>query len=480
MGAVVRWPAWGLALSAVLVAACRAILGDLDECKVDADCPVASDPLICSSGLCVRGNPRCSVVGPQTRDAVRIGMLVQLTTANGQPLDRGVNRRNVVELALRQLNPPVRQGVRGRPLQAIVCDTSGDPAQASALASYLADRGVPAILSGSSRETLSAATVTTSRGILLMSTSATSPEITALRASVSPRGPRLVWRTAPSDEHQARVMASEIAGETDAGTDGSAPFDRVALVGPEVDPYVQGIVSEFGKSYAGSSGAYLYEASKVREKVTDALTYATGGATAGTVVVIAQPEEAANIVSTGAEIKPRYGRWFFTDSSKSTQLLNRDLVDRAGLVGARGTVPSTENPGEAYTYFRQMYVNVYPNSDPATVGFLPNTFDAVMLIAIATDWAASEGITGTRIADGLGRLSATEHPPIALTPLRYNEITSALARGEMINVEGASGALDFDPTVGQAPGNIEVWTIRNDDAGLPRFETLRVVAPQPR
>jgi branched-chain amino acid transport system substrate-binding protein len=140
------------------------------------------------------------------------------------------------------------------------------------------------------------------------------------------------------------------------------------------------------------------------------------------------------------------------------------------LEGARGTAPATATNTAAFQWFDQQFVHAY-GQDPLNVA---NTFDAAMLPAVAAGFAtqANRSLDGPTLAKALTMVSDPSGMSIPLDPLNFNMATSELASGSAINIEGASGPLDFDPSTGEAPGAIEVWTVA--DGG---FSTLAVVSP---
>jgi hypothetical protein len=100
-------------------------------------------------------------------------------------------------------------------------------------------------------------------------------------------------------------------------------------------------------------------------------------------------------------------------------------------------------------------------------------FDAAMLLMVAADYATVPGRTldGTTLAHALTHVS-DGGTAIPLIPPNFDQAVSALEAGQDIKVSGASGSLAFDITTGEAPAQIEVWTVA--DGG---FVTLEVVNP---
>jgi hypothetical protein len=100
-----------------------------------------------------------------------------------------------------------------------------------------------------------------------------------------------------------------------------------------------------------------------------------------------------------------------------------------------------------------------------------NTFDAAMLVAVGAAWADGHGgLSGANLARGLTLLSAPDAGPTPLEPTNLTTIVGRLNGGTPVNVEGASGNLDFDSSTGTAPGPIEIWQVA-PDGGLVTIAT---------
>ncbi len=108
---------------------CHAVIGSLDECAADGDCAPRGLGLLCQNRLCVDVG-RCTVLGSSAPDALTIGLVLPLTVDGTTPGDNAPHWRNAVALAIDQLNPPVRQGVGGRALRVLTCDSTQSPAVA--------------------------------------------------------------------------------------------------------------------------------------------------------------------------------------------------------------------------------------------------------------------------------------------------------------------------------------------------------------
>ncbi|GAK52193.1 extracellular ligand-binding receptor [Candidatus Moduliflexus flocculans] len=113
------------------------------------------------------------ISGCQNQKPIRIGVSFELTGKNG---NLGVQARNGVELAVETLN--AAGGIQGRPIQLVIRDDQGMPEQAKAVDRELINEGVVAIIGHiTSAQTLAAYSVTEQAGIVLISPTASSPEL---------------------------------------------------------------------------------------------------------------------------------------------------------------------------------------------------------------------------------------------------------------------------------------------------------------
>ena len=108
--------------------------------------------------------------------------------------------------------------------------------------------------------------------------------------------------------------------------------------------------------------------------------------------------------------------------------------------------------------FVARYSELY--SEMVTRTYSPNSsYDAFYLVAYATLALGSEPVTGTALARAIGRLL----PPGRLIDVGPSEIFDALntlKAGENIDLNGATGRLDFDLETGEAPVDFAVLCVR--------------------
>jgi branched-chain amino acid transport system substrate-binding protein len=457
--------ALGLGLLAVSLGGCSLWVGGFEECAADTDC---RDGRVCRERYCVidpvpEGCGRVEGAA-DAPGVITLGATLPLTSG-GQTDQSEVMGLNALLLALEEVNQ--RDGVGGRRFALHVCDTRGEGDRIRAQAAWLADQqGAPAIITSGSGHTLAASAETIGRGVLLISATATSPELTTLpdshQGSVG-----LVWRTAPSDAIQGAVVADILLNDA-----AYASVQRVGLL-YLFDPYGQGLASVLLEAFEGTSRTLLpipYD----RGAAVDAAVNQLDAFDPDLTILVGFPDDltrALNLAAGKPNLGPSAGhQWFFTDSAKDPQLISGTTTP-GQLEGSLGTAPA-QGAGSAYAQFRASFQTRY-GADPGQFSFTAHSYDALYLLALGSAFAVGEdgqgAVTGVRIAQGLTKLSAGT--TLQLRPTDLTPAKGALQRGESINVVGASGNLDFDPATGEAPSPIEVWRVVGD--GFQTVESAR-------
>lgn len=116
------------------------------------------------------------LVSCTAKEPIRVGFVAQLT---GVQAELGVQERNGVQLAVEEIN--AAGGVAGRPIELIVQDDLGTPEGAQAADRELIDAGVVAIIGhATSGQTIAGLAVTNPAHVVMLSPTATSPELSGL------------------------------------------------------------------------------------------------------------------------------------------------------------------------------------------------------------------------------------------------------------------------------------------------------------
>jgi serine/threonine-protein kinase len=363
----------------------------------------------------------------------------------------------------------------GHPLAIVACDDSVDPARA---ARHLVDDvRVPAVIGfRTSQEVIDLATsMFIPRGVLAIAALNTSPIITHLP---HPRGePRMVFRTtyssaatvAPVAMLISDVLEPEIRGLPRALRRGDAL--RVALVRQD-DPAGVGFADAFFRAlrFNGRSAlengenyrefAYPYDGNRQPnfEQVTEGLlSFAPH-------VIVHFGVDAALLRMT----EPLERRW--SQSAWRPRYVrpigpNPALLAFAGQSAERRHrffwITSTSMT-QANARFVTRYSDVYPGF---TRTYSPSeSYDAFYLLAYTTYALGQEPVTGRSLARMIARLL----PPGPLIDVGPNEIfdgLNALAAGAHIDLNGATGPLDFDLDTGEAKIDFAIVCARAEPDG---------------
>jgi branched-chain amino acid transport system substrate-binding protein len=125
-----------------------------------------------------------------------------------------------------------------------------------------------------------------------------------------------------------------------------------------------------------------------------------------------------------------------------------------------GTAPA-QGTGLAFNSFRDRFLGRYGKS-PEGYAYTSNAYDAMYLMALGAAYSQSttNAVTGPKMAEGLTKVSAASGEATPITS--FNSLATELVAGRSVNVEGASGKLDFDAN-GEAPAPVELWQVTSGE-----------------
>lgn len=462
------------ALVALLLVGCTATRFDRRDCRETAECRAAFGiGWVCQDdGFCLQEAPpaRCEATQPEmlfegdeSTDRIVIGTLVDQSLATHRA------RANAVRLAVIDANNA--GGVDGRRFGLVVCDIQqsfmGDELNrneaAVAMGQYLEEVvGVPVIVGApGSGETQSVFQSTTS--VVLISPSSTSPALTTLEAvPASDELPGRLWRTAPTDEEQARQIQRDMdaRGVTDA------------FVVAQTGAYGDGLVSLLGNDTRTAISIRFSTAGTL----SNALNVVADEADVEEIVFISSDTSDAVSFLTAAVEDPRLdGKTFMlTDAAANEDLLTgiaalspdqaTSLIDRI-----RGTRPRQRVGDGLTTAFASRYRIEFGETDVDALSFTSHAFDAGWLALYGAAWAVlrEDGVTPLNVARGLRRVS--DGDDIDVGELSWPDMLDAFRAGRGIDVNGASGALDYDPETeerSEEGAGFDVWRISTDGATI--------------
>jgi branched-chain amino acid transport system substrate-binding protein len=284
-----------------------------------------------------------------------------------------------------------------------------------------------------------AQSVTIPAGVVSVSDSATAPSITELKDN------DLVFRVAPSDAYQGRVLA---------GLAMDRGFTKLALTYSN-DDYNAGLAGAFEQSFKELGGeitakqmhepnkaSYRSELATLANQPADALAMFAYYGGSGITIIRNSLENGLFETFLAAD--------GMADTSVITQIGADTLRDHLFI-----TLPGADTANPSYKAFAEALEQA--GGDP-TGPFIANGYDATFLIALAIEQAGSAD--RAKISEAL---RAVANPPgTVIRPGEWSVAKEAIAAGEDINYEGASGPVDFDEN-GDVAGVYQLFTVGTGD-----------------
>lgn len=364
-------------------------------------------------------------------EPVKIGTILAFT---GDLANFGPPMRNGADVAVEEINKG--GGVLGQPLEIVHRDsgTSSQVAIEAARALINVD-GVKAIVGplGSGTTQAVAQAVAIPGQVVEISPSATSPALTVMEDN------DFLFRTTVSDAAQGVVLA-KLAREQGFST-ASALYINNA--------YGEGLANVFKENFEREGGrvlelvpqesgqpSYISELQRATKDHPDVL------------VAVSYPESAGVYLREAIEGKFA-DRFMFVDGTK-----NQDMFDTLGaeqFEGSFGTAPGAPD-SDAKSTFEGLYQTKF--GELPTNPFIGETFDAVALIALATEKAGKN--EGPAIRDALREVA--NPPGEVVGPGDLPHALELIRNGQDINYEGVAGSQDIDEN-GDVSNTIEIWKI---------------------
>lgn len=305
-------------------------------------------------------------------------------------------------------------------------------------------------------------------GTLLISPSATSPALTSLDGEISTdQAPGLLWRTAPPDNLQGAAIAQYMQETLGA--------EKVAVI-HEVGPYGEGLADAFFENFTGPVTRQAFSNNSERDEAIASI------GDADEVLFIAAEKAdliaffyAANQIAAFTDPKEPVGI-FLADGAYYIDVFE-SVSDVSHLFAqVRGSRP-TSIPGVVYDGFAAAYAAAFEGQNPGDAGYTAYAFDAMWLMLYGASWSLyQEGeITGLGIGRGLRQVSSGT--TLDIKPSTWSLARKQFKSGRSIDVTGASGALDYDPTTGETSAPIEIWGVQSDGSGGFQFTSEKLIEP---
>lgn len=372
---------------------------------------------------------------PAAADDTKIGILFDITGPIASFIPPMMDS---VTLAIDEIN--AGGGLLGGKAVAAVGDTTGTTQGAVDAATKLVNiENVPviagALMSGT---TLAAANaVTIPSGVPQISPTATSPDFTTLNDN------DFVFRIVPSDAYQGVVLARLVL---DQG------IKTVALTYANND-YATPLATGFAAAYKSGGGnitAEVKHEEKQQSYMSELGTLAKGKPEA--LVLIAYAGDSGTTIVKEALENGLFTRFIGTDGLRDNKLIEQ--IGAENLADSFFTSPSAPESA-AGAAFDALYTAKFQTTKDKI--FIGQTYDSVMLAALAVEKAGSTD--RTKVRDALREVASA--PGEKILPGEWAKAKELIAAGKDIDYSGATGEMEFDAN-GDIPGVIGHFVVDGD------------------
>ena len=451
-------------------------VGPGGACNANSDCAAGGTPSICRKDThqcATLLSPDCAnVYGDFANDdAIVLGTILSLKGANASS---GVAELNSAELAVDDFTNtivglPGSSDGKPRPLVLVECDDSADNTTAERSATHLVqDVGVPAILGPDSSGTCTAVinNVTIPAKVLLISPAATSATLSGIS--------QFFWRTSPSDNIQAvplRLSVGEVATAAGISTIKLAVLYKNDSYGSGLFTAVTGSLQINGAPVGDASNSanfkpvqYAQDGSDLASAAAQIVAFQPNIiAMFGTNEVVSSGLDAIETSWPGGTSPPPRPYYLLSDGGEVQELLDEISTHATVRTRVRGTVPGTNNA--LFQSFSLKYQGKY--GSPANVFGMAGSYDSIYLLAYSLASLGTNAVDGTGVATGLDKMIGGI--AIDVGTANIQTAITTLGGGAAIDINGASGPLDFDTQTHEAPSDIDVWCVVLDGSNNPQF-----------
>jgi branched-chain amino acid transport system substrate-binding protein len=378
---------------------------------------------------------------------------LDLTVGNSVPLtgdlaDFGPPGEKAADLAASEITKAIKEAGRDDTVEVVTVDNETNPQAAVQAARQAATQGATCLAGAwASSDTIpTARSVAIRDGILQISPASTADEISTIEDD------GLLNRTAPPDRYQGPTLANAIAEDL-GGAEG-----KTVNIGARNDAYGNGLAGTFSEAWEGLGGQIGTEQIYDPEQPSydsEAQQITSGNPDA--IVIIDFPE---TFVQVGPALV-RTGNWDPKKVWVTDGLVSGDLIEDPGaqvVNGIRGTAPGVPDDNPAAQAFGKLYESSQPRDVERQV-FDAQNFDAVVLCYLAAVSAGStEGADMAEVVRDISAPGGTQY-----TWQQLPQAIEALANGEDIDYQGASGPIDMNEDGDATAGVYDVYSFKGGD-----------------
>ncbi len=376
------------------------------------------------------GAATLAACGDEERAPLKIGALIVNSEAQ---TETALDRLRSFKLAIKHVNEA--GGVFGQLVEIAEGDTLNPAEEARRL---IEDEGVHAIVGpNSSAHALLVMEVAAPAGVLVISSSASSPLLTANEDR------DLFFRTVLSDAAQGPALA-QLTRERGFGNVGVIYRD---------DAWGQGLVEAFQQAWTGGI-VVVRSPVELRESYLDLIEESARDGAQALVLLTFATE--AKIILQEALDSGVYDQFLFGDALRTASLA--EAVGGGRLAGMYGTVsgPSLENgPSRMWN---EAFRSEYGRDTEAT--YVKETYDAAIAIAFAAE--AAGDAEGTAIRNALRSIGSAPGEQVLPGPEGIARALSIIRDGGDVDYEGGSVSMDWDEFGDLQRGSLGIWRFTAD------------------
>lgn len=313
-------------------------------------------------------------------EVIKIGVVLPLT---GDAAVYGTPLQQSIQLAVAEVN--AAGGVSGKLIELVAEDGKcSGPDAVNAIQKLIQVDRVPVVIGEAcSGATLAMAPIANDAKVVLISPSATSPDITT-------KGGLYVFRTAPSDAFQGRIAAEYAYKSLNA---------RKAAVVAESTEYAQGLSRVFKQRFGELGGAVAVDVT-YNPGETSFASHATRVLAGNPDVVYLVPQVSASGINFLKQYRNQNGR---VQVMGSETLAGRDIVKTNASImeGLLVTEPAVNASNPATQAFLDAFTSAY--QEPSFPAFQAGAYDTVFLLR---DGIAAVGYNGEQLQRWLAGVTA--------------------------------------------------------------------------
>lgn len=342
-----------------------------------------------------------------------------------------------VDLAATHINEQGGMFADGQKFNVIRADSACDPTAAvDAVTKLINVSNVSAIVGPvcSGATIAQAESVSIPAGVVTLSVSASSPAITTMES-----GTDLMFRATASDAYQGAALA-ELAMQQGI---------KEIAVSYANDDYNAAIAAVFAEAFTAAGGTVTANEAHEPNKASYRSEVATLGATSDNLALFAYYGSGGITLMRNALETAAFSTFIGADGMLSDEVIEQ--IGAENLGNATFTTSASDDSTPSFAAWKAVAdaANV-PAADP----FVPNSYDATFLMALAIEKAGSDDRGA--IAAALREVATA--PGEVILPGEWAKAKKILAAGGDINYEGGAGNQDFDAN-GDVAGKFSKSTV---------------------